>query len=336
MIDNKKRETEMLINIFKKNYPLQLLLLVIVPLVLWIPAFVNPPEVFQTKFDMPLYELVYETTFQFQRMATICSFVLVFLQALAFNYLMTSNHLCQKTTFFPAFVYILLMSCNVQTMTFSSILFSNLFLIIALHFFFKCSDKKEGIDEIFQSSFCLAVASLFYAPAIFFIFWMWGGLIVYKLYKWRSWSMSILGLLTPFLLLCVVYYLQDISITQELFKNAESWVKIDFNFLNIPVQVVYTALLVLYLIPALFHTISSRANRIIEYRKKSGVLVTMFIVSLLPFFLSKTQENMSFLFAIPFSFFLCNLFMNHNKEKHADRFLLIFVLCCIAKVYINL
>lgn len=326
----------MLINIFKKNYPLQLLLLVIVPLVLWIPAFVNPPQVFQSKFDLPLYEVIYDATNQFQRMATICAFLLVYLQALMFNHLMTSNHLCQKTTFIPAFLYILLMSCNVQTMTFSSILFANLCLIIALHFFFKCHDKKEGIDEIFQSSFCLALASLFHAPAILFIFWMWGGLVVYKLYKWRSWGMSILGLITPFLLLCVFYYLKDISIAEKLFSNAESWIKINFNFLNTPVQVVYMSLLALYLIPALIQTLSSRSNRIIEYRKKSGVLVTMFVVSLIPFFLSKTQENMSFVFAIPFAFFLCNLFMTSNKEKHADRFLLIFVLCCIAKVYLNL
>lgn len=326
----------MLINIFKKNYPLQLVLLVIVPLVLWIPAFVNPPQVFQSKFDLPLYEVIFDATKQFQRMATVFAFLLVYLQALLFNHLLTRNHLCQKTTFIPAFFYILLMSCNVQTMTLSSILFSNLFLIIALHFFFKCHDKKEGIDEIFQSSFFLALASLFFAPSILFIFWMWGGLVVYKLYKWRSWGMSILGLITPYLLLSVYYYLMDISITTELFGNAQEWLKINFDFLNTPIQVVYMSLLALYLIPALAHTLSSRSNRIIEYRKKSGVLVTMFIVSLLPFFLSKTQENMSFIFAIPFSFFLCNLFMNHNKEKHADRFLLIFVLCCIAKVYLNM
>ncbi len=326
----------MLINIFKKNYPFQLLLLVLVPLVLWIPAFINPPEIFVSKFDMPLYRLVAEAMQGWHIAATICAFVLVFLQALALNYLFTHNHLCQKTTFIPAFLYILLMSCNVQTMTMSSILFSNLCLIISLHFFFKCHDKSEGIDEIFQAGFFLALASLFYAPAILFIFWIWGGLIVYKLYKWRSWGMSILGVITPFLLLSVFYYLMDVSIVGELLLGAEQWLKIDLHFLNVPVQVVYMALLAIYIIPSLAYTLGSRSNRIIEYRKKSGVMVTMFVVSLFPFFLSKTEANMSFVFAIPFTFFLCNFFMNQTKERHADNFLLILVLCCIAKVYLSM
>lgn len=326
----------MLINIFKKNYPLQLLLLVALPLVLWIPAFVNPPEVFTTKFDMPLYKVIVSSMKDMQLMAVVCAFVLVVLQALAVNYLFTRNHLCQKTTFIPAFIYMLLMSCNVQTMTLSAILFSNLCLIIALHFFFKCHDKNEGIDEIFQSSCFLSLAGLFYAPSIFFILWIWGGLIVYKLYKWRSWSMSILGLLTPFLLLSVYYYLMDISPMERLLSDATEWLKINTDFLNIPIQVVYMALLLIYLVPSLFYTLSSRSNRIIEYRKKSGVLVTMFVVSLIPFVLSKTQENMSFEFAIPFTFFLCNLFMNHPKEKHADTFFIILIFCCIAKVYLPL
>lgn len=326
----------MLINVFKKNYPLQLLLLVILPLILWIPAFVNPPEVFASKFDMPLYKVIFDAVKDMQSVAVVCAFVLVVLQALAVNYLFTRNHLCQKTTFIPAFIYILLMSCNVQTMTFSSILFSNICLIIALHFFFKCHDKNEGIDEIFQASCFLSLASLFYAPSIFFILWIWGGLIVYKLYKWRSWSMCILGLLTPFLLLTVYYYLKDISVEERLLSDAGEWLNINFDFLNVPIQVVYMSLLAIYLIPSLFYTLSSRSNRIIEYRKKSGVLVTMFVVSLIPFVLSKTQENMSFVFAVPFTFFLSNLFMNQPKEKHADTFFIILILCCIAKVYLPL
>lgn len=326
----------MLINVFKKNYPLQLLLLVILPLILWIPAFVNPPEVFASKFDMPLYKVIFDAVKDMQSVAVVYAFVLVVLQALAVNYLFTRNHLCQKTTFIPAFIYILLMSCNVQTMTFSSILFSNICLIIALHFFFKCHDKNEGIDEIFQASCFLSLASLFYAPSIFFILWIWGGLIVYKLYKWRSWSMSILGLLTPFLLLTVYYYLKDISVEERLLSDAGEWLNINFDFLNVPIQVVYMSLLAIYLISSLFYTLSSRSNRIIEYRKKSGVLVTMFVVSLIPFVLSKTQENMSFVFAVPFTFFLSNLFMNQPKEKHADTFFIILILCCIAKVYLPL
>lgn len=333
---NKKDDTTMLVNIFKKNYLVQLLLLVVVPLAMWMPAFVNPPEIFRSSYDMVLYKQLCEWTGTWQRSAVVVSFLIIYLQALLLNYLFTQNHLCQKATFLPALLYLMLMSCDVKTMTFSALLFSNFCVIIALHFFFKCYSKKEGLDEIFQASFFLAIASLFYAPSVLFILWIWCGLVVYKLYKWRSWGMSILGLATPYLLLCVFYYLSDISIEAALLADVEKWLKIDTNFLNVPVQVVYMALLAVYLVPSLVMTLTSRTNRIIEYRKKSGVMVSMFVISLFVFFLSKTSENMSFVFAIPFAFFLCNLFMSYSKEKAASRFLLIFIICCVAKVYFRL
>ena len=73
--------------------------------------------------------------------------------------------------------------------------------------------------------------------------------------------MSILGLLTPFLLLTVYYYLKDISVEERLLAGADGWLDINFDFLNIPIQVVYMSLLAIYLIPSLFYTLSSRSNR---------------------------------------------------------------------------
>ena len=129
------------------------------------------------------------------------------------------------------------------------------------------------------------------------------------------------------------YYLMNKNIITSLFFNVEEWIQIDFNFLNTPIQVVYISALLLYTVPAIFKTASSRSNRIIEYRKKSGVLLVMFFIAIIPFFLSKTQTNMSFVFAIPLSFFLCNLFLENPKEKYTNMFLLIFILLSIFKVY---
>lgn len=326
----------MFIKTFKKNYPLQLLLLTIIPLVMWASALANPPELNKSIFDMPFYNLLYSFTKDYRLFATITSFVLIFLQAIALNYLFSENHLCQKNTFLPAFIYIILMSCSRESMTFSSILFANMMIIIALHFFFKCHDKKEGIDEIFNASFFLALATLFYVPSAFFMLWMWGGFVVYKLYKWRSWVMSLFGYLTPFMLIVIYYYLMNKNIITSLFSNVEEWIQIDFSFLNTPIQVVYISALLLYTIPAIFKTASSRSNRIIEYRKKSGVLLVMFFIAIIPFFLSKTQANMSFVFAIPLSFLLCNLFLENPKEKYTNMFLLIFILLSIFKVYFQM
>ncbi len=323
----------MLVNIFKKKYTLQLLLLAIVPLIFWTQAFVNPPEVITNKFDMPIYKVIYDWAKDYQLFSSICAFVLVILQGLLINQLFTNNHLSQKNTFLPAFIYILLMSCSYQCMTLNSMLLANFLIIFALYFFLNCSDKKEGIDEIYNSCALLSLASLFYAPAILFILWIWLGLIIYKLYKWRSWLMSLLGILTPYVLICIFYYLNGIDIQSTLLSHTNHWFHFDLNFLNEPIQVVYIATLVLFSIPAIFTTLSSRSNRVIEYRKKSAVMFSLLIISIIPFFLSKTEYNMSFIFAPSLAFFLSNFFLHYHNQRKINTFFIIFILISIIKVF---
>lgn len=323
----------MFVKIFKKKYTLQLLILAIVPIIFWSQAFINPPEVISNKFDMPLYKVIYDFAKDYQLFSTIAAFVMVFLQGLLLNQLFTNNHLSQKNTFLPAFIYILLMSCSYNCMTLNSMLFANFLIIFALYFFLRCHDKKEGIDEIYNSCALLSLASMFFAPSIIFIIWIWFGLIIYKLYKWRSWGMSLLGLITPYVLLFIFYYLNGMSFHENILANTHKWLHFDFNFLNEPIQVVYIASLLFFAIPAIFTTLSSRSNRVIEYRKKSAVMFTLLIISLIPFLLSKTEYNMSFIFAVSLSFFFSNFFLQYNNERKINTFFIIFILISIIKVF---
>lgn len=323
----------MLVKIFKKKYTLQLLILSIVPIIFWSQAFIAPPELISNKFDMPIYKVIYQFAKDYKLFSSIAAFILVILQGLLLNQLFTNNHLSQKNTFLPAFIYILLMSCSYQCMTLNSMLFSNFLIIFALYFFLNCHDKKEGIDEVYNSCALLSLASLFYAPAILFIIWIWIGLIIYKIYKWRSWAMSLLGIVTPYILLFIFYYLNQMDIQSNILHNSQSWLHFDFQFLNQPMQVVYMASLLLFSIPAIFTTLSSRSNRVIEYRKKSAVMFSLLIISLIPFFLSKTEYNMSFIFAISLAFFLSNLFLQHSNERKINTFFIIFLLISIVKVF---
>lgn len=323
----------MFVKIFKKKYTLQLLILAIVPIIFWSQAFINPPEVISNKFDMPLYKVIYDFAKDYQLFSTIAAFVMVFLQGLLLNQLFTNNHLSQKNTFLPAFIYILLMSCSYNCMTLNSMLFANFLIIFALYFFLRCHDKKEGIDEIYNSCTLLSLASMFFAPSIIFIIWIWFGLIIYKLYKWRSWGMSLLGLITPYVLLFIFYYLNGMSFHENILANTHKWLHFDFNFLNEPIQVVYIASLLFFAIPAIFTTLSSRSNRVIEYRKKSAVMFTLLIISLIPFALSKTEYNMSFIFAVSLSFFFSNFFLQYNNERKINTFFIIFILISIIKVF---
>ena len=111
----------------------------------------------------------------------------------------------------------------------------------------------------------------------------------------------------------------NLSINLEMTKAYDI-----LNFLNEPIQVVYIATLVLFSIPAIFTTLSSRSNRVIEYRKKSAVMFSLLIISIIPFFLSKTEYNMSFIFAPSLAFFLSNFFLHYHNQRKINTFFIIF------------
>ena len=145
--------------------------------------------------------------------------------------------------------------------------------------------------------------------------------------------MSLLGILTPYVLICIFYYLNGIDIQSTLLSHTNHWFHFDLNFLNEPIQVVYIATLVLFSIPAIFTTLSSRSNRVIEYRKKSAVMFSLLIISIIPFFLSKTEYNMSFIFAPSLAFFLSNFFLHYHNQRKINTFFIIFILISIIKVF---
>jgi hypothetical protein len=327
----------MFITTFKKNYLMQIVLLIITPIILWLPAFIHPPQVLiNSSLDMPLYEGLASFMKDYCFFSTLIAFVLVILQAFYINHILTFYQLTKKTSFFPAFIYILLMSCDYRVMTLSSILIANCFGIIALKFFLNCYNKNEGLDEIFVSTFLLAISTLFYAPCIFFILWIWFGLFNYKIYKWRSFFVSIFGFITPFIVLCVYYYLADnLAILETFFQKHFLIIPPYDKFLIQPIQIVYMAYLIILVVPSFFITFNYRNDKKLSVRKRTSTIILLFAISILPFVYNVDIETMSLIFAPTLAFLLTVFFFSIKRTIYADLFFIIFILLTITKILLN-
>lgn len=326
----------MFINTFKKNYFMQLVLLIITPIVLWLPSFINPPEMITTpRLDMPLYEGLFYAMKDLRFLDTLLAFIIIIAQAFAINSILTYYQLTKKTSFMPTFIYILLMSCDYRTMTLSSILIANCFGILSLMFFLRCYNKNEGLDEIFITTLILAIGTLFYSPCILFILWIWFGLFNFKIYKWRSFLVSIFGFITPFIILCVYYYLaDDISILETFFQK-HFFIIPDYHFLNQPIQIVYMAYLAIITIPSFFMTFNYRNDQKLSVRKRTSTIILLFTISLLPFAFDIQKPTMSLIFAPSLAFLLTVFFFSIRRTIYANLFLSIFILLTITKILLN-
>lgn len=326
----------MIVSIFKKNYFLQLVLLILLPILLWIPAFLNPPKVIELSIlDMPLYN-VSKYVFPTQSIVnTVISLVLIVGQALLINYIFTYYELTKKNSYFPAILYVLLFSQDYRIMTFSSILFANCFIIVAILTFLQCYNKNEGLDQIFLTSLLIAVASLFNVIYIFMMLWIWIGLFNFKIYKWRPFIVSLFGMVTPYLILMVFYYLNNQNDKIIEFFPLHFVVLPKFEFLNQPIQIVYMAYLTVLVLPALLYTLSYRNDQKLSIRKRTTTIVILFAVCLLPFLYLLDSPVMNLIFTPCLAFMFTIFFFSIKRQLYSNLFILVLLLLTLAKIYIN-
>ncbi len=326
----------MIVSIFKKNYFLQLVLLILLPILLWVPAFLNPPKVIELSiFDMPLYNVL-KYVFPTQSIVnTVISLVLIVGQALLINYIFTYYELTKKNSYFPAIIYVLLFSQDYRIMSFSSILFANSFIIVALLTFLQCYNKNEGLDQIFLTSLLIAVASLFNVIYIFMMLWIWIGLFNFKIYKWRPFFVSLFGMVTPYLILMVFYYLNNQNDRIVEFFPTHFAVLPKFEFLNQPIQIVYMAYLIILILPALLYTVNYRNDQKLSVRKRTTTIVILFAVCLLPFLYLLESPVMNLIFTPCLAFMFTIFFFSIKRQLYSNLFILVLLVLTLAKIYIN-
>jgi hypothetical protein len=198
----------MFISIFKNNQPLSIIMLSLVMIVLWIPAF-NNSAALPYNNTMPLYEFYVRGVNNLSYFHNIMALILVVSESILLNYILNKFEIMAKKTAMPAIFYCLLMSCCQPLTHFYPLLFSNFFILLALFKIGLSYRVEEAFATIFDASFFIAIASLFYFPSIIIYPLIWVTLIVIRPFIWREWVISIIGLILPYLFVVVYYFWTD-------------------------------------------------------------------------------------------------------------------------------
>ncbi len=325
----------MFVKTFKKDYTMQLVILAIIPLLLWIIAFIFPPSLVKTNFSYPIYQLIYNGLSNLTLLSSIIAFILVFIQAILINSIFSSNQLTPKTSFFPAFIYILLLSSSYSSMTISPILIANCFILFAMYFLLKAFDHKEGLEEIFNANFFISLATLTFFPSILLTLWVGLALLNYRFYNWRHWAVSLLGLITPILFLVIYYFITDSLILQkEIFLKNISYIPNFFISLP-PMEIIfYISIGILGLI-SLFTTLFNKSDNNISYRKKTNIMIIYFVISILPAIYLIEEEEIIFLFAPTLAFLLFNCFSEKRKLIYSNIIFTLFLIIIISRLVLS-
>ena len=327
----------MIIDVFKKNYIYQAVFITVAAVALWGGSlFLHGRAVAVSEPYSLFYGYMESFALRFPTMAVIIAMLLVMAEGFYLNHILVSNNLIHSTTLFPMFAYIMLMGSDVANQTFTPQLFSNIFLLIALHNIINCYNQEHSYEKVFNASFCIALAFLFYFPSVFMLLFVLATFVFYKLYYWREWLVVLLGFIAPFFALFAYYYMLDglDEVLQKL-STAAVHISIEYDF-SATVRVVCGGVMALLGLVSMGSIIGGLSKKVIIYRKKSTVVMILMLVgvlfSLYDIVFPANQQN----YAIPMSFVLPTFFLMLRKNgKVCNVFFVLFLAAVFVNAYLG-
>jgi hypothetical protein len=308
----------MLIRLFKGTSPGVIFLIAVIFIAVWINPFIHAPDVIASYFDsdpMPLYGLLMLVIGNNAYLGVVISFVLVVLISFLLVNFNTTSFFINERTYLPAFLYILTGGLFPEYLSLNPAVPASLFLMLAV---IRIIDgyRKPGIsNNFFDAGFLISTGSLFYANLIWFGLLVIIGIALIRALDFSEVTISLLGLLTPYLLTFGIYYVigKDISallslIGGNLFLPGEGYL---FQRLT-SVSLIFVSIIIIVSVTFLLTLLN---NKKIKSRKIFSLLIWTFFISIAVYFiLPSVSVEIIWITGIPVSYFLTHYFVFIKKK----------------------
>jgi len=308
----------MILRIYKGTGPGVISLIIITLIAFWASAFLNPqiPAAFNYEtIPMPLYGFLKQITGNNPLVGVIFSFSMVSLMAFLLVNFNTAVFFINERTFFPALVYILFSGLFPQYQLLNPVLPASVFLMLAIRRIMDGYLKPETAYSFFDAGILISIGSLFYANLIWFGLLVIIGIAMLRTGNLTEIAISILGLLTPYLLAFGLYYVigKDLAALLSLIGNnlLDKSAGYQFSKLTI-VALIFAGIFILVSIAFLFMLMNTKK---IKSRKTFSLLIWVFLISIgIYIVLPSVSVEIVWLISIPVSYFLAHYFVFVKKR----------------------
>ena len=308
----------MLLRLFKGTGPGVIFSLAVTLGGFWVSAFIDPQVPGQITYEtspMPLYSIVRMLIGHHPLAGVIFSFSIIIMLIFLITYFNTSIFFINERTFLPALFYILLCAVFPQSQTLNPVLPAAFFLMLALMRILDTYRKPGTAFNFFDAGILISIGSLFYINVIWFGIVAIAGIALLRSGNIKEPAITILGLITPYLLIAGLYYVlgKDLGvffsdITNNLFGELPGQV---FTRLTI-ITLAVVGILFLVSISFLFMQMNSKK---IKSRKTFWILLWTLFISLTAYILLPSVSiEMIWITAIPASYILAHYFVFVRKK----------------------
>jgi hypothetical protein len=327
----------MLLRIFKGTGPGVIFLIIIILIAVWVSAILNQrlhPRFIYESDPMPLYGFVKLLIHNSHNLGVILSFLLVSLMAFLMVNFNTTVFFIHERTFLPAFFYVLFGGLFPDQQLLNPVIPASIFLMLAIMRIMDGYHKTGTAYNYFDAGILISTGSLFYANLIWFGLLVIIGIALLRTGNAKEIVISVLGLLTPYLITFGIYYVlgKDIFalmklIGDNLFTRS--------TFYPLPrLTFVALILIVALIIVSLVQLMQRMNSKKIKSRKTFSLMIWILLVSITVYFaLPSASVELVWLISIPVSYFLTHYFVFIKKKLVPE---ILFSFLCFIILFIQI
>lgn len=328
----------MLLRFFKGTGPGVIVLISVTLLAVWASAFIKLKDHFSLYFDldpMPLYGVLSKLIGTNPLPGLFFTLILVSFMAFLIVNMNTSLFFINERTFLPGLFYILLSGIFPQYQLMNPAIIAAVFLMLAIRRIMEAYRIQGTAYSFFDAGILIGAGSLFYANLIWFGLIVIIGIALLRTGNFKEIAISLIGLVTPFVLTFGVYYIlgKDLRALQTLIEYNLFDKLTSYVFMRITV----VALLFLGIVTliSIIYIFMLQNTKKIKARKTFSLLFWIFLISMVVYFiLHSVSVEIIWIAGIPVSYFLAHFFVYVKKRIVPEIiFSVLFALVMIMQIW---
>lgn len=202
-------------------------------------------------------------------------------EAIFLNLILSIHDMTPRNSALAAILYIIFVSWSPVMLTINPMLICNAVLLIFLYMLLKIFETKDPYEQIFSAAFSVALAVFIDISVVWLLLMMMIGMMVYRIFSWREWFISLIGFVLPFYFVTVYFFLnnQFQDFTSSLLKifNPGYTFEFHFNWITSTFLIIFASLMA-WTIMAVLNTVR---EKVIAIRKKYITMIWFFLIALL-------------------------------------------------------
>jgi hypothetical protein len=257
--------------------------------------------------------------------------LIILLQAIRFNLVLSDMRMYQYNSYTPAMAYILLSGMLPQWCSISPALIANFLLIWLFIKLCRLYNHPSPKTLLFNTGFIVGLSMVCYHPTAILILVVLFSLAVVRPFKLAEWLILLMGILVPYYFLAAGLFLNDELNTFSSYLPYLRW-NLPPAHWDVPLIVSLSVLLVV-LLAGLYYWRASNTRMVIQIRKNWGAMTVMLLILLpIPFLFFHAGIESAFMSLVPLGAFAGNAFSYPRRMLVPN---ILFWLCAVVIIYNN-